>query len=72
MKAGDACEVLPVRWDDGCLSGRGTIIAVRKVRSEVGYLVRLDGDPEDRPLYFGPERVISRSEDSQQHIGGAE
>lgn len=70
MKAGERVEVRPVKWDDGRLSGRGTIIAVRKVRDEVGYLVLLDGD--DRSLYFGPERVIPISEDSHQHMVAGE
>lgn len=72
MKAGERVEVRPVRWDDGQLSGRGTIIAVRKVRDEVGYLIRLDADSESRPLYFGPERVIPISEESQQHMVAGE
>lgn len=70
MRPGDLVQVLPVAWDNGALQGRGTLVAIRKQRTEVGYLVRLDG--EEKALYFGPLRVIPLSEESQQHIVAGE
>lgn len=67
MIPGQRVEVLPVAWDRGMLKGPGVLVAIRRQRNEVGYLVRLDGD--EKALYFGPGRVIPLSD---QHIGGAE
>lgn len=68
MRPGDRVVVRAV--EDSLLQGTGTLIAVRRQRSETGYLVLLDGEP--RSSYFGPDRVIAVSEDSSRHIGGAE
>jgi len=69
VKGGDRVQVRDGRGTSFG-NAKGTVVSAHRTRSEIGYMVLLDG--ERLAIYFGPAALIPISEDSSRHITGGE